>query len=103
MWQEGRLAFEVKYLPELEVNKAKHIHFAGYQLRKRQQLVSKEYTHMWALAYFLAAPEEIKTNIDDEIFKLMSSNTLKVLTLGRLCLPKFKTHNLQTNLSYQFH
>ena len=62
MW----LAFEVKYLPELEVIKTKPIHFEGYQLRKRHQLVSKDYTHTWALAYFLATTEEIETNIDDE-------------------------------------
>ena len=41
IWQEGRLAFEVKYLPELEVNKAKLIHLECYQLGKRQQLVAK--------------------------------------------------------------
>ena len=28
--------------------------------------MSKNYTHTWALANFLATPEEIKTNIDDE-------------------------------------
>ena len=28
--------------------------------------MSKDYTHTWAIAYFLATPEEIKTNIDDE-------------------------------------
>ena len=56
----------MKYLPELEVNKAKSSRFEVYQLGKRQQLVSKDYTHTWALANFLASPEEIKTNIDDE-------------------------------------
>ena len=28
--------------------------------------MSKDYTHTWVLANFLATPEEIKTNIDDE-------------------------------------
>ena len=56
----------MKCLPELEVNKAKPIRFEGYQLGKRQQLVSKDYTHTWAIAYFLVTPEEIKTNIDEE-------------------------------------
>ena len=56
----------MKYLLELEVNKAKPICFEGYQLGKSQQLVSKAYTHTWALANFLATPKEIKTNIDDE-------------------------------------
>lgn len=62
---EARLAFEVKYLPELEVTKAKPIRFDGYQLGKRQQLVSKDYTHAWALATFLATPEDINTSTDD--------------------------------------
>ena len=50
---------EVKYLPELEVNKAKPIRFESYQLGKRQKMVSKDYTHTWALTNFLATPEEI--------------------------------------------
>ena len=62
---EARLAFEVKYLPELEVTKAKPIRFDGNQLGKRQHLVSKDYTHAWALATFLATPEEINTSKDD--------------------------------------
>ena len=56
----------MKYLPELEVNQAEPICFEGYQLGKRQQLVSKDYTHTWALTNFLATPEEIKTNTVDE-------------------------------------
>ena len=28
-------------------------------------MMSKDYTHTWVLAYFLATPEENKTNIDD--------------------------------------
>ena len=56
----------MKYLQDLEVNKAKPIRFESYQLGKRQQLVSKDFTHMWTLANFLATPEDIKTNIDDE-------------------------------------
>ena len=57
----------MKYLPELEVNKAKPIRFEGYQLGKRQQLVSNNYTHTWPLAIFLATPEEIKTNIYENL------------------------------------
>ena len=56
----------MRYLPELEVNKAKPIRFEGYQLGKRQQLVSKDYIHTWTLANLLATPVEIKTNVDDE-------------------------------------
>ena len=56
----------MKYPPELEVNKPNPIPFEYYQLGKRQQLVSKDYTHMLALAYLLAISEEIKTNINDE-------------------------------------
>ena len=62
---EARLAFEVKYLPELEVTIANPIRFDGYQQGKRQHLVSKDYTHAWALATFLATPEEINTSTDD--------------------------------------
>ena len=29
-------------------------------------MVSKDYSRTWALAYFLATPEEVKTNIDDK-------------------------------------
>ena len=57
----------MKYTPELEVNRAKPIRFEGYQLGKRQQLVSYNYTHTWALAIFLATPEEIKTNIYENL------------------------------------
>ena len=95
----------MKYFPELEVNKAKPIRFEGYKLEKRQQLVSNNYNHTWALASFRATPEEIKTNIDDENLQTVEQQNKfeeQVLALRRLSLPKVKTHNLQTNLSYQF-
>ena len=92
----------MKYLPELEVNKAKPIRFEGYKLGKRQQLVSKDYTHTWALASFRATPEDIKTNIDDENLQTVEQQNKFEEQVLRLCLPKVKTHNLQTNLSYQF-
>ena len=38
---EARLAFEIKYLLELEITKGKPIRFGDYQLGKRQSLVSK--------------------------------------------------------------
>ena len=50
---ETPLAFEIKYLPELEITKAKPIRFEDYQLGKRQSLIAKDYTHTWALATFL--------------------------------------------------
>ena len=89
----------MKYLSELEVDKAKPIHFKGCQLGKRQQLVSKTYTHMWALAYVLATTEEIITNIEDEN---LQTKERQGQSLGTGEIPKVKTHNLQTNLSYQY-
>ena len=60
----------MKSLPVVEDNKAKPIRFEGYQLGKRQLLVSEDYTHTWVLANLLhvhvATPEGITTNIDDK-------------------------------------
>ena len=53
------LAFDVKYLPELEVNTLE-----SYQLGTQKQLVSKDYTHSWALASFLATHEDSKSTDD---------------------------------------
>ena len=64
---DSRLAFDVKYLPELEVTKAKPIRFESYQLGKRKQLVSKDYTHCWALASFLATHEDSKSTDDANV------------------------------------
>ena len=64
---DSRLAFDVKYLPELEVTKAKPIRFESYQLGKRKKLVSKDYTHCWALASFLATHEDSKSTDDANV------------------------------------
>ena len=64
---DSRLAFDVKYLPELEVTKAKPIRFESCQLGKRKQLVSKYYTHYWALASFLATHEDSKSTDDANV------------------------------------
>ena len=54
-----------RFLPDLSYTPP--IRFGGYQLGKRQQLLSNNYTHTWALAIFLATPEEIKTNIYENL------------------------------------
>ena len=59
------LAFQVKYLPELANIKTKPIRFPDYQLGKRKDLISKDYTHTWALATYLATSDKGDTNRDD--------------------------------------
>ena len=54
--------------------------------------MSKNYTHTWALANFLATPEEIKTHIDDENAQTaeqqdqFKEQDAQSLGLRRLCL-----------------
>ena len=62
---EARLAFQIKYLPELEITKGKPIRFDDYQLEKRQSLVSKDYYHAWTFVTILASSENSNTNTDD--------------------------------------
>lgn len=64
----SQLSFDVKYLPELTFTNAKPIRFDEFKLGGRTDLISKDYTHTWALATFLATSDsaDITTSVNTD-------------------------------------
>ena len=53
---QAPLEFEVKYMEE-QIIRTKQVRFAGYHLGKRNRMISKDCTHTWALANYLATDD----------------------------------------------
>ena len=53
---QAPLEFEVKYMEE-QIIRTKPVRFAVYHLGKRNRMISKDFTHTWALANYLATDD----------------------------------------------
>lgn len=91
----GTQVFEVKYLQE-QIIKTKLMRFEVRQLGKRKTLISKDFTHTWALANYFATDDSGGESPND-LWRMKSSRRLKS---GKV-KPRVKMPEILTTLFFQ--